>query len=350
MFPKKTALLIILAICLCPVSYVQAQSGNVWDFVKTKLFGREYIEIGGQIGAAGYIGDMDQQVFGFANNNVLGFNSYSAGVSVKRYFNPIHAKDRTWGIRLDYNFNNIRGEDALSSDLSNQDRNLKFTNNIHEISATGEFHFYEFRPNRLRNIISPYVFAGVGMIYHDPKAKNTNGKMVSLIDEMVEVRDITYQTDGSGNPDLDLNGNRIATNRQKYKKTSWILPIGAGVKVNGTGTMAPWSFGLELNYRFAFTDFLDGVGNKPYESYATIFGEPQFVDPMVPTIEELDLHNSWTSYKEDWEKLAGPHNSIPYQDLVNSGYTRGQRGNDSYITTVIRVTYTFYKWRDPLWK
>src|SRR5690606_1957779 len=115
------------------------------------------------------------------------------------------------------------------------------------------------------------------------------------------------------------------------KNTSWILPIGAGVKVNGTGTLAPWSIGLELNYRFAFTDFLDGVGNKPYESYSTIFDEPQFLDPLFPTTEELDLHKSWTDYKNDWENLAGPHKSIPYQNLVNGGYTRGQRGNDSYI-------------------
>lgn len=331
--------MIVIALCLLPVATVKAQSDNVWQFVKTKLFGKEYIEIGGQVGAAGYIGEMNNQVFGFDNKSFLGFNSYSGGVSIKRYFNPITAKDRTWGIRLDYNFSNIKGDDAWSSDTSNVNRNLRFTNNIHEIGVMGEFHFYEFRPNRIRPLISPYVFGGAGMIYHNPRAKDADGKSFSLIDEEVELRKISYEKDG--NIEVDSLGNLIVTNRQKYRKTALILPIGAGIKINGKGSFAPWSVGLELNYRYVFSDFLDGVGNKVYHDYSVT--NPRKSNDAVQL-------NEWDSQRADWEKLAGHHENLDYQDRVKKGYKRGGPGNDSYMTTVFRVTYTFYRWRDPMWK
>src|SRR5690554_5495520 len=304
MYPKRLVLMIVIALCLLPTASVNAQSDNVWQFVKTKLFDKEYIEIGGQFGVAGYMGDIDNQLFGFDNKNVLGFNSYSGGVSVKRYFNPINAKDRTWGVRLDYNFINIKGDDAFSSNSSNVDRNLHFNNNIHEIGVAAEFHFFEFRPNRFRNIVNPYVFGGVGMIYHNPKAKDENGKRVSLIDEMVEVRKISYEKDGSGNNLLDSYGNRIATT-QKYSKIVATFPMGAGVKINGKGTLAPWSVGLELNYRLVLSDFLDGVGNRVYEGYSTIYPEPEFVDPDFPTLKEQSKYDNWTNNQSRWESLAG---------------------------------------------
>src|SRR5690554_5702026 len=228
MYTKRLVLMIVIALCLLPVATVKAQSDQVWQFVKTKLFGKEYIEIGGQVGAAGYMGDIDNQLFGFDNKNVLGFNSYSGGVSVKRYFNPINAKDRTWGIRLDANYIRLRGEDAESGDPSNRNRNLQFYNNVFEGSLMGEFHFYEFRPNRMRNLVSPYVFAGIGMIYHNPKAKNADGTSFSLIDEIVEAKKIRFEETVADLTKYPF-GNVSATSTDKYSKTAFIIPVGTGV-------------------------------------------------------------------------------------------------------------------------
>lgn len=343
MYPKKLVLLVIILLCVSPMADAQTWSDNTWDFFRYKFLKKEYTEIGIQVGGAGYMGEMNKHLFSSENRSTLGINSFSAGVSAKHYFNPISAKDRTWGIRLDYNYSDIKGDDAWSSVQSDKDRNLRFTNNIHEIGVMGEFHFYEFRPNRFRNMVNPYVFAGVGMIYHNPKAKDVNGNKVSLIDEIVEAKKIT--PDGSI-PDLKKYpfGNVPATSIEKYSKTAFIIPFGTGVKINGTGRWAPVSVAIELNYRYAFHDFLDGVGNNEYHNYSTV--EPWLSKSNLSVLE--------------WEQLAGP--SIPstppqsgpisgsadYAELV--GKKRGDPGNDSYMTTVLRLTYTFYKWRDPIWK
>ena len=179
------------------------------------------------------------------------------------------------------------------------------------------------------------------MIYHNPKVKDENRKRFSLIDEMVEVRKISYEKDDSGNIRVDSLGNLNVTDKQKYRKTALILPIGAGIKINGKGSFAPLSVGLELNYRYVFSDFLDGVGNKVYHDYSV-------TNPRKNN--DATYLNDWNSQRSNWEKLAGPHNNLDYQELVNNGYKRGNPGNDSFMTTVFRVTYTFYRWRDPLWK
>ncbi len=341
-------------ILVCISSMANAQSWfnnleeNTKDFFRYKFLKKEYTEIGIQVGGAGYIGDMNNHVFSADNKSVLGFNSYSIGASAKHYFNPISARDRTWGIRLDYNFSRLKGNDAYSSDLSHVNRKLQFKNYVHEIAAMGEFHFYEFRPNRMRNLVSPYVFAGVGMIYHNPKAKDPNGKNVSLIDEIVEARKIKFDETEGTSPDLTKYpfGNIPATSVEKYSKTAFIMPVGAGIKISGTGLWTPISFGIELNYRFVFHDFLDGVGNNKYHHYSAV---------------QNWLRGSNLS-KLQWEQLAGssimltstspqsgPYSGSPdYAKLI--GTKRGDKGNDSYMTAAFRVTYTFYKWRDPLWK
>lgn len=330
----------MILVCISLLADAQTWTDNAKDFFKYKFLKKEYTEIGIQVGGAGYIGDMNNHVFSADNKSVLGFNSYSIGASAKHYFNPISARDRTWGIRLDYNFSRLKGNDAYSSDLSHVNRNLQFKNYVHEIAAMGEFHFYEFRPNRMRNLVSPYVFAGVGMIYHNPKAKDPNGKNVSLIDEIVEARKIKFDETEGTSPDLTKYpfGNIPATSVEKYSKTAFIMPVGAGIKISGTGLWTPISFGIELNYRFVFHDFLDGVGNNKYHHYSAV---------------QNWLRGSNLS-EPQWEQLAGPHlptaEITDYRDLVNSGYTRGDKGNDSYMTAAFRVTYTFYKWRDPLWK
>lgn len=315
-------------ILVCISSMANAQSWfnnleeNTKDFFRYKFLKKEYTEIGIQVGGAGYIGDMNNHVFSADNKSVLGFNSYSAGISAKHYLNPISARDRTWGIRLDLNYNRLRGKDAWSSDASKISRNLQFTNNVWEGSLMGEFHFFDFRPNRMRSVLSPYVFAGMGMIYHNPKAPHPDGSgKVSLIDQMVELREI------SRDPETDT-----VTRAVVHSKVAMLIPFGAGVKYNLSGSLAPWSIGLELNYRYVFNDFLDGVGNKEYIDYSL------FAKNNAPSLDQAD-----------WEKLSYPSNSgNPYATVI--GTARGDKGNDSYMTAVLRVTYTFYKWRDPLWR
>lgn len=269
-------------------------------------FGRflqERMELGVQAGASGYIGELNDKAHGFS---APGKDTFTIGGGVKYYLNSIAAQDRTWGVALNYNFTRINGDD-LSSATS---KGLEFTNNIHEASARAEFQFFNFRPNRVKNLLSPYLFAGVGMIWHNPKDQDG----ASLLNNL------TYD---SKNYD----------SKNKVPSRSFIptIPFGVGVKYGLKGTTAPISIGLELQYRYAFTSFLDGVGrdavkgSAPTGPFPTI-NIPYQDDPNIPQyVSSSELQPDFTTYQ-------------------------GNNKNDFFMTGVFKVTYTFYRWRDPLWK
>ena len=258
------------------------------------------MELGGHAGTSHYIGEL--------NNNIFGAQLFSGGFSGKYHLNRISEKDRTWGIRFDINYTEIEGNDKDSNDPSKINRGLTFKNKLWEAALMGEFHFFNFRPFRSTKLFSPYVFAGGGVIYHNPKSISPSAGKVSLIDEMIEGK--------------------------KYSKIAVILPFGAGVKLNLSG---PISVGLEVNYRYVLSDFIDGIGNKSYVDYNL------FTYDKKPNLSD-----------QEWQVLAaGPiisNDQTAYDNLVSNGVKRGEKGNDFFMTTVLKVSYTFYKWRDPIWK
>lgn len=282
----KNYVLILLILASCTQGAVAQEFFSRGIFSKDFYAGR--MEAGFQIGASHYIGELNNTIYGFEPFSKE-FSKNSAGLSLKYHFNKISEKDRTWGVRLDGNFTRIKANDKDSNDPAKKNRGLAFENNLWELAAMGEFHFFNFRPYRSTKLFSPYVFAGAGAIYNQPQPG-------------------------------------VAGSEAFFP----IIPFGTGVKLNWSG---PWSWGIELNYRYVFSDFLDGIGNKEY-AISTKF-------PLDP--------NRRLSYNDRRFIVldpAGP--SSP--SGVTSKVISGEKGNDFFMTTVLKVSYTFYKWRDPIWK
>lgn len=296
MYPRFLLILFVLIGTVQKQTQAQLISPRIKDVFRT------HMEFGVHGGTAGYLGEL--------NDKLHGFNSWSFGADAKYYFDRIDQGSRTWGVRLGYNYSNINGDDSESD---NNERNFNFSNNIHEVNLLGEFNFWKFRPTRRSNSMTPYVFAGLGVQFHNPKADvESLGRTYSLIDENVQPKD-------------GFTGKR--------DKSLLAIPFGGGFKYNLSGRLTPISLALELNYRYVFSDFIDGAAEGKYQDY-------NLISPKPKTITD----------QSEWEKLAGPHTSESYANLVNGNFSRGDRGNDLYMTAVFRITYTLYKYRDPLWR
>lgn len=183
-------------------------------------------EIGGLVGGAGYMGDLNQ-------HNPFKFSGLGGGITVKRNFNPY------WGVKVGFNYGVIRGADSLSNNNSDYNRNLSFNTSMTEISLMGEFNFMEYVPSVSKNMFTPYVFAGIASTQYTPKA--------------------TYQGQSY---ELRL----LETEGKAYKNSTIAAPFGIGFKYNVAGRV---SLGLELGYRVAFTDYLDDVSGL-YADKATL--------------------------------------------------------------------------------
>lgn len=174
-------------------------------------------EVGGALGTAGYIGDLNASPFKPSGESV--------GFFFKRNFNGY------LGLKLSYQYYKIGGADSTSSSSQLQGRNLSFTDGLNELSLRGEFNFMKFIPDVTKSRYTPYIYLGVGFTSFAPRTMY-GGAEISLR---------TLRTEGQASA---------------YRTNTVVIPYGAGIKYNFSGK---WTIGAELGYRYTFTDYLDDV-------------------------------------------------------------------------------------------
>lgn len=240
-------------------------------------------EVGGSIGASGYMGDLNP-------NNPLKPSGIAAGVFVKHNFDPY------WGLGLHVTHGQISANDAKSRNAQFRDRNLNFDTQLDEVAVQLDFNFLEYFSGGGRKNFTPYIFTGVGGVIFKPTATyvvESNGAERALV-----YRTYQYQTEGQ---------------QYRYRTYTVAIPYGAGMRYHLTQN---WSLMSEIGYRTAFSDYLDDVsGSYPsrddLEKYA----------PNVGT--SLNLSHGFTSPKA-------------------SGTQRGDfRKRDTYMFLKFGISYTF---------
>ena len=173
-------------------------------------------ELGGFVGGAGYMGDLNQ-------NNPLKVSGFAGGAFVKRNF------DGYFSAKLGYTYGVISGADSTSKSQQARNRNLSFTTPLSELSLTGEFNFMEYVPSVSKSLYTPYIFAGIAYTGYTPRAKY-KGQTYDLREQ---------QTEGN-----------------TYPNSTIAIPFGLGIKYNIAGCL---SLAADLGYRTALTDRLDDV-------------------------------------------------------------------------------------------
>ncbi len=227
----------MLLLALCAISGVKAQK---W-------------ELGGLAGASGYMGDLNPE-------NPFAFNDWSAGAFAKYNFN------NTWGVRANMQYLNIWAADTLSNNGWFKERDLGFYSALWEASVIAEFNFFNiYQCTRGKKFWQPYVFAGLGYTYYDPK--------IIVADKPLSLRGQTTegQKDKDGNP-------------KPYDEFTFAVPFGLGLKYKPKGS---WVYGVEVGYRMAFTDYLDDVSGL-YPNPKRPYSDPSGV--QVPGTMRGDGH------------------------------------------------------------
>lgn len=140
-----------------------------------------------------------------------------------------HNWDRHWSWKLAVNYGRISGDDALSDDAFNRDRNLSFYSNILDISPMVEFNFFPYETGNFYYPFTPYLFTGISIFHFNPKAQ--------LGDDVYELQPLT--TEG----------------QRPYKRLNVAIPIGGGLKFS----IGRLGIGIEVGARRSYCDYLDDV-------------------------------------------------------------------------------------------
>ncbi len=143
-----------------------------------------------------------------------------------------YSEGTRWAFALNVNSGMYATDDRFARDVKPlfppQESKNTLTNNISTASIVAEFNFYDFFTGSEKDFITPYIFGGFGMMWHDTIYVN---------------KDIAYN-----NYHLPFN--------YEENKFSVIFPFGVGIKYS-----ISYRFGLSAEWRMikTFTDNLDYI-------------------------------------------------------------------------------------------
>jgi len=225
---KKTLLLL----CLFVASfYTSAQQYN--------------LGFGLRAGASNFLGDIGSGDLarGFVYNMELRDTRWAVGGFSRYRFHPLFA------VQASFDWVRIQGMDANSDNRARRGRNLSFRNNL--LNLSGKFEFYPqilsvsdvgYR-GRYRLDYQTYFFAGVGGVYHSPKAEY-NGNYEKL--------------------------RPLMTEGVKYSPVVFTVPMGGGFFFTYKRIHR---FGFEYAWNWTFTDYLDDISTQ-YVSPSEMSSDP----------------------------------------------------------------------------
>lgn len=256
------------------------------------LHAQSHHEIGMFTGVSNYYGDLQDKWFpsyGYKPN---------VGVIYKYFMNP------RVGIRLGANYTRLTAADSLSDNPIKKQRNLRFETGLFEAHAGLEVNLFAIDIDRAK--VSPYVFAGIGVFYHNAYTDGVNGEKVYLR---------PLSTEGEGIPTYP--------DRKQYGLVNASFPIGGGLKFLIGKTLVVTT---ELGFRYTTTDYLDDV-SKSYVNMDTLFAyrSKQSVDLSFRGDEVKGWDGNYPDYKyqrgdskaNDWYWFGGISISIYFDAFGN---------------------------------
>jgi len=248
------------------------------------------MEVGAQIGAMVYTGDLDPPTFSqnFKNTRT------ALGLHFKYKLNPL------FNIRFNFTKGSVTGKDSLSDKSWQLERNLSFETGITEFAVMIENNMLGFSMDKNdEKTFSPYAFAGIAVYRFNPRT--------------------LYQGVYYDLQPLGTEGQGLPGYEEKYSLTQIAVPLGGGLKIRLSDKL---SMGLEVNSRFLFTDYLDDLSGT-YVAY-----------------EELMAGNG-----EIAARLANREHEFTGIDVPYTNETGSIRGkaavNDYYMTAMFSLSYHF---------
>ncbi len=208
------------------------------------------------VGSLNYFGDLVPKTA--TTSTDISFTKPSIGLEWRYRFhqNMFFRGSFMWG--------RIKGDDFKSAEPYEREgdggafryvRNLHFRNDIKELSATVSFDLFSNYGTFLnRQRFSPYVFAGVGVFHHNPRAMapetDRDGNPLPEAGTWVALRPLG--TEGQ----LDQTGTYDV---KQYSNFQLSIPGGIGVRWL---LDKRWDLEMEISYRYLLTDYIDDVSGN----------------------------------------------------------------------------------------
>lgn len=255
-------------------------------------------EYGGTLGLSNYLGDIggkEKDRRNFISDMRLTKTRWNTGFFVRNKWHPLFS----WKLAVDYI--RLEGDDKLSTNPGRQARNFNFRNDVFDFSFNMDY--FVFTDNdvgntgRYQNALRIYIFTGASGFYSNPKTFY-QGAWVALQ---------PYATEG-----------------YTYRKFVFAIPMGIGAYF----TLKKRNrFGVEVNYRKTFTDYLDDIsGNYPSTPPDNAYEQGL----ILRTLELNPGDYPQGYYSHTWGAKRGDPSHKDAFITLNFTYSRVIRGKPSF--------------------
>ena len=224
LYRKSTLLFIAGLLAFSVTTFAQhdgaKHSGHKQTLKSKKLNAINFIKVTGGLGMSTYYGDICDgwDCYQFRH-------SFSLGIYY-RY-------NQRFCFKLDGFWTRLSNDDRIYKN----ERNLGFRTDVFELAGSVMYDIFPFQHKfEQRRTVEPYVHAGIGLAYFNPKGK-LDGKWHNLHE---------LQTEGVN-----------------YSRATPVIPFGIGLR---TRLRHDLNLSLEFTYRKTFTDYLDDVSGKYYKN------------------------------------------------------------------------------------
>lgn len=318
---------------------------------------KKYYSFGGSISTVNYYGDLAPK--SHIGSTKLSLTRPALDLLVSYRLGPQST------IRGSFMWARLLGDDASSDPFGDKSkyrymRNLQFRNDIKELSVEYVFDIIGHHKTFMtRPQLVPYLFTGIALFHHNPKAKVPELDAVHYEfnnAQPIQQNDPRYGGVSPGDwvalKSLGTEGQYVSgSGVTPYSNWQLAIPVGAGVRYR---LNRYFDFSFEIGYRQTFTDYLDDVsgnyinpddfGRGPEANLARLMAdrskEPYAVRTGEQRIAEVYARNGVSPYGQ----VPAEFGSHPYE-LIN-GFGRAHKDNirgkedyDVYLVTKFQVTY-----------
>jgi hypothetical protein len=268
-------------------------------FLSSILSAQYRLDYGFQLGASNYLGDIGGKSGtrrDFISDMKLAETRWAGAAFVRYKINQKIA------IRGQLAYQRIQGADSLSTNPARNARNLSFRNDIFELSATPQLTIYENQDlgssYRFRLSFNFYVFAGIGIMHHNPQA-SYQGDWVAL--------------------------QPLHTENVNYSLWQGVVPLGTGFYFT---VKKKHRIGFEYNWRVTFTDYLDDV-SKNYVNPSTLSAQGAALANRTNELPKGDYTAAFLNNFAPGEKRGDPKHNDTYMTMTLN-YSYAIRGHSSF--------------------
>ncbi|WP_017732180.1 DUF6089 family protein [Nafulsella turpanensis] len=359
-FSIASIIIILLGFFFCTALYAQSRR-SIQYREHPSSFGRNqrYYAIGGFIAGLNYFGDL-------APTNEIG-STYIPLTRAGLGITGSYRFKRYLSVRSNFMWGRLRGDD-ITADMEDEDgrfryaRNLHFRNDIKELSFEFVVDFFNHhRTFATRRKLSPYLFFGVAVFHHNPRAKvpEMDALHYDIFESQpIQENDPRYNGVSPGDwialKPLGTEGQHLpGSDIKPYSNWQFAVPggIGARFRVNRL-----YDINLELGMRQTFTDYLDDVSteyinpgafgegpkanlvrlmsNRSKEPVTAVTGEKRNLEYVLENVYPA------VSFGELPDEFGpGPYELINTYGMEGPDYIRGKDAYDIFIVTKITVIY-----------